>query len=112
MNAPVKDDLRIDVETFDRLRRAEPNVTVLDVREPWEREICAIEPCLPIPLASLPEHLDSLPRDGILIVLCHHGVRSLQATLWLRRQGIATAVNLDGGIDAWADRVDGTMTRY
>ena len=112
MNAPVQESLQIDVETVDRLRRTASDVTLLDVREPWEREICAIEPSLAVPLGQLPGHLDSLPKIGALVVLCHHGVRSLQATLWLRHNGFPTAVNLDGGIDAWADRIDGTMTRY
>lgn len=112
MNAPVEETLQIDVETLNRLRQTTAELTILDVRDPWEREICAIHPSLAIPLAELPNHLDSLPRTGALVVLCHHGVRSYQATLWLRGQGDLAALNLEGGIDAWADRVDGTMTRY
>lgn len=112
MNAPVQDNIQIDVETLDRLRRSSGDLTLLDVREPWEREICAIEPSLAIPLGTLPDQLDSVPRAGMVVVLCHHGVRSLRATLWLREQGIPATVNLEGGIDAWADRVDRTMTRY
>ncbi len=112
MNAPVQSAPQIDVETFDRLLRTSADVTVLDVREPWEREICSIDPSLAIPLGQLPDRLDGIPRSGALVVLCHHGVRSLRATLWLQGQGFPAAVNLDGGIDAWADRIDRTMTRY
>ena len=96
MNAPVQTVPQIDVETFDRLRRTGTDVTVLDVREPWEREICRIDPSLAIPLGQLPERLDGVPRSGALVVLCHHGVRSLRATLWLHGQGFPAAVNLDG----------------
>ena len=112
MNALRPDALQIDVETLDRLRREAADIYVLDVREPWERHICALEPSVGIPLGQLPERVDALPADGVLVVLCHHGMRSLRATLWLREQGYRAAVNLEGGIDAWADRVDGTMTRY
>ena len=112
MNAIQQDALQIDVETLDRLRRKSAGIHLLDVREPWEREICAIEPSIDIPLGLLPEQVDSLPAGGVLVVLCHHGMRSLRATLWLREQGYHAAVNLDGGIDAWADRIDRTMVRY
>lgn len=112
MNAVTQDTLQIDVETLDRLRRAAAPLVLLDVREPWEREICAIEPSLGIPLGALPDRLQDVPTGGLVVVLCHHGVRSFQAMSWLRRHGFPTALNLDGGIDAWADRIDKTMARY
>lgn len=112
MNAIRQDPLQIDVETFDQWRREMPGLNLLDVREPWERDICALAPSIDIPLGELPHRVDSLPADGVLVVLCHHGMRSLRATLWLRERGYRTAVNLDGGIDAWAERVDRTMVRY
>lgn len=112
MNTTRQDALQIDVETFHRLRREATGIHVLDVREPWERAVCAIEQSVNIPLDQLPERAGSLPTGGVLVVLCHHGVRSLRATLWLREQGYEAAVNLEGGIDAWADRVDRTMVRY
>ncbi len=112
MNAIPQDALQIDVETLNRLRREAASVHVLDVREPWEQDICAIRPSVDIPLGELHQQIGSLPADGVLVVLCHHGMRSLRATLWLREKGFQSAVNLDGGIDAWADRIDRTMVRY
>lgn len=112
MNALSQDPIQIDVETFDRLRRDTDEVCLLDVREAWERELCSIEPCLGVPLGQLPDRVDALPKDRMLVVICHHGLRSLRATQWLRGQGFPSAVNLEGGIDAWADRIDRTMTRY
>lgn len=112
MNAPSNDTLEIDVETLDRLRREAAEIHVLDVREPWEREICAISPSVAVPLGQLPEQAGTLPRDGILVVVCHHGVRSLRAALWLREEGFPAAVSLRGGVAAWADRIDSTMARY
>lgn len=112
MNAPSPDTLQIDVETLDRLRRETDGILLLDVREPWECRICAIEPSVNIPLGQLPDRVESLPANGVVVVVCHHGMRSLQATRWLREQGFAAAVNLEGGVDAWADRIDRTMMRY
>ena len=112
MNAPVQLAEQIDVETLDALRQTGADITLLDVREPWERQICAIDDSLAIPLGQLPDRLDGIPRDGVVVVLCHHGLRSLRAASYLNRQGFPAAVNLEGGIDAWADRIDRTMTRY
>jgi rhodanese-related sulfurtransferase len=91
--------------------RTDP-VSVLDVREPWEREICALEGSIAVPLPELPQRVSELPRQGMLVVLCHHGVRSAHAARWLRASGFANAVNLAGGIDAWARRIDPTMGTY
>jgi rhodanese-related sulfurtransferase len=85
---------------------------LLDVREPWEVEICRLPDSLNIPLAQLPDRLDAVPRDTLLVVLCHHGMRSRQAVQWLRANGVAKAVNLTGGIDAWARQVDSSMRTY
>ncbi|HEX6979359.1 MAG TPA: rhodanese-like domain-containing protein [Alphaproteobacteria bacterium] len=104
--------LEIDVEELDAMRRAGRNVTVLDVREPWEVEICAIAGSINIPLGLLPQSVGRLPADVPLVVLCHHGMRSMQAVAWLRRQGLDNAVNLRGGIDAWARRIDLNMATY
>ena len=87
-------------------------LAVLDVREPWEVEICRLPDSIDIPLALLPDRLAALPRDGMLVVLCHHGMRSRQAVRWLRANGIANAINLTGGIDAWARQIDPAMRTY
>jgi rhodanese-related sulfurtransferase len=102
----------IDCATLADLRMQGASATVVDVREPWEREICSLDHSVGIPLGELPRHLEDLPANGPLVLLCHHGVRSLQAAVWLRRQGFAHAVSLRGGIDAWADEMDPSMRRY
>ena len=77
-----------------------------------EVEICRLPDSLDVPLAHLSERVDALPRDGMLVILCHHGMRSQHAARWLRAQGFANAVNLAGGIDAWARLVDPSMRTY
>jgi rhodanese-related sulfurtransferase len=53
-----------------------------------------------------------LPQDKPLVVVCHHGMRSMQAVMWLRSQGFQNAVNLRGGIDAWARQIEPRMATY
>jgi rhodanese-related sulfurtransferase len=55
---------------------------------------------------TIPDNLDKLPKDKPLVVMCHVGGRSAQVTHWLRAQGYDNAVNLDGGIVAWAAQID------
>ncbi|MCU0986098.1 MAG: rhodanese-like domain-containing protein [Acetobacteraceae bacterium] len=85
---------------------------VLDVREPWEVEIAALEGALLVPMGEVPARLGELPADRPLVVLCHHGGRSMRVTAWLRSRGLANAVNLGGGIDAWSREVDPAVPTY
>nr|WP_207146547.1 rhodanese-like domain-containing protein [Ectothiorhodospira mobilis] len=85
---------------------------LLDVREPWEYEIVHIPGSQLCPLARLPERAGDLdPRAGIVLI-CHHGIRSRQAGLWLEHQGFSHLINLEGGIDAWAREVDPSLPVY
>ncbi len=102
----------IQVEELARLRRGSMAHAVLDVREPWEAAICAIDGSLNIPLTMLPQSAERLPQDVPLVVLCHHGGRSARAVAWLRQNGFDRATNLAGGIDAWARQVDPSMATY
>lgn len=104
--------LQIDVEELARWRRDGVPHAVLDVREPWETDLCAIDGSLKHPLATIPGTAASLPRDVPLVVVCHHGMRSMQGVAWLRRNGLENAVNLAGGIDAWARQIEPAMAVY
>jgi rhodanese-related sulfurtransferase len=78
-----------------------PDAVLLDVREPDEWQAGHIEGALHIPLADLPTRADELPTDGDLVVVCRSGARSARAVAWLTQNG-HTALNLDGGMGAWA----------
>jgi rhodanese-related sulfurtransferase len=104
--------LQIDVSELDRIIRQNQQVTLVDVREPWEVQICTIAGSVNVPLSTLPQNLDRLSAAGRLVVLCHHGGRSMQAVAWLRQNGFGNATNLSGGIDAWARQVDPAMATY
>ena len=102
----------IDVHALAEMRAAGDAHTVLDIREPVEVAICAIEDSVSIPMQQVPQQLDALPREHPLIVICHHGVRSAMVTDFLRNSGFDNAWNLAGGIDAWAGLVAPDMPRY
>ena len=82
------------------------------MREPWELAICGFPEALHLPLGELAGREHELPRDRPLIVFCHTGRRSLLATQYLRRLGLSEAVNLRGGVEAYALEVDPSMARY
>jgi adenylyltransferase/sulfurtransferase len=84
---------------------------LLDVREPMEFQLTRLPDALLIPLGDLAERLGDLDGTRDIVVYCHHGIRSVQATHLLRAAGFR-ARNLKGGVAAWADRVDPTMVRY
>ena len=84
----------------------------IDVREHSELAICRIEGALHIPMSEVPERHGALPRDAPLIVLCHHGMRSLNVVQYLETKGFDNAINLAGGIHAWAVDVDPEMKQY
>jgi rhodanese-related sulfurtransferase len=102
----------VSVEELARRRTAGEALAILDVREPWELEICSLPGSIAIPLATLPQRAATLPQKRPLIVLCHHGRRSAHAVQWLRAQGFANAINLEGGIAAWAERIDPATRTY
>ena len=85
---------------------------LLDVREPWEFERCRIEGSQLVPMRDIPAHAAMLDTHRKTVVVCHHGVRSAQVTMFLERSGFANVINLQGGVAAWAERVDPGMARY
>ncbi len=106
------DSLEISVEDFNDLRTKNGKIVVLDVREPHEYQICNLEGAKLIPLGELPERVNELDTADDIIVHCHSGGRSLQATRFLRNMGFKKVKNLKGGIDAWAEKFDPDMPRY
>ena len=91
----------------------EKGAKLVDVREPWEFATTRIEGSLPMPMGEVPNRAQKeLDVDERLVIICHHGVRSMNVTAWLRRQGFERAQSLRGGIDAWSVEVDPAVARY
>jgi rhodanese-related sulfurtransferase len=84
---------------------------LIDVREPHEVEIASIGGVL-IPLKTLPERLEEIPKDRPVVVYCRSGGRSARACEFLLAQGWKNVANLKGGVLDWADRIDPSMTKY
>jgi rhodanese-related sulfurtransferase len=82
------------------------------VREPDELALCHVEGSLQIPMGQIPGRLAELPRDRHILVLCHHGGRSMRVTQFLRANDYPQVSNIAGGIDAWAETVEPGMPRY
>lgn len=90
-------------------------VLLIDVREPEEFAIARIANAELIPMRTIPaelQRLEALADSASLVVLCHHGMRSLQVTQWLRQQGLDGAQSMAGGIDLWSATVDPAVPRY
>ena len=105
--------LEISVTEAKRLLDESPcGVMLIDVREPFETEIASVKGAELIPMRQMPEHARSLPRDEHLLIMCHHGGRSLRVTEYLRAQGYTAVSNVAGGIDAWAEQIEPAMRRY
>jgi len=106
-------DYEITPEQLKSLRDGESNITVLDVREPWEYDVARIEASKHIAMGDIPARFnqDLDPEDHIVVV-CHHGVRSMKVTAWLRQQGFEKVQSLQGGIDRWARQIDPSVPVY
>ena len=87
-------------------------ITLLDVREPFEREIAVIGDDVFIPLGQLSNRMHELDKDAEIVAYCHMGMRSANAVEMLENAGFKKVRNLRGGVDAWADFVDPSMARY
>jgi adenylyltransferase/sulfurtransferase len=105
--------LEVSVVEAQQRRAAAPDRTVIiDVREPYELEICHVEGAEHIPMRQIPGHVETLSRDKHLLILCHSGGRSLRVTEFLRSRGLNAVSNIAGGIDAWAEEIEPGMRRY
>ncbi|MCE9533313.1 MAG: hypothetical protein K8T89_19625 [Planctomycetes bacterium] len=89
-------------------------VYLLDVRQPWENEYCQLADSVLIPLPELPSRIDEVepPEGALVVVYCHHGVRSLSGAAILQQAGFGNVASLSGGIEAWSVLVDPKVPRY
>ena len=106
-------DYEITPEELKSLLVSSSDVVVLDCREPWEFETARIEGSKHIPMNEIPARFqEELDDDKHIVVVCHHGVRSMNATIWLRQRGYDKVQSLRGGIDRWARQIDPRVPVY
>lgn len=110
----MAESLEIGPQEASRLAKTEEAI-LIDVREPEEYAIAHIDGARLIPMQTIPaelQKLEGLADEATLLILCHHGVRSLQVAAWLRERGIENCASITGGIDRWSQEIDPTVPRY
>ena len=108
-NAMIQEINPIDAA---KIHNQAPQALFLDVREAPELAICHIEGALHIAMSELTNQLEVIPQDRPVIVFCHHGIRSRQVIQFLQSKGYNNLLNLEGGIHAWAQKVEPEMATY
>jgi rhodanese-related sulfurtransferase len=98
-------------EVSERLKQGD-QIMLLDVREPTELKLAALAGTTDIPMNAIPMRAEELPKDKDIVVMCHHGMRSMQVAIYLERLGFDKLYNLRGGIDAWSREVDPSIPTY
>jgi len=94
-----------------RIERSD-NFLLVDVREPWEHPLCRIEGARLLPFGAIPGNLPLLEEAVDVVLYCHHGIRSLDATAWLRAQGVEGARLMAGGVERRATEIGHSVPRY
>ena len=102
----------ISVKELNELINSAEKIQIVDVREHFEWDICHIEGALNIPMNLIVESSDKISEDITTVVMCHHGVRSMNVIQYLESKGCENLINLEGGIHAWATDVDKSMSTY
>lgn len=106
-------DYEIAPEELKTLLEQKSDVVILDVREPWEVQTASMSHHQHIPMGEIPARFaEELDPEKHLVVVCHHGVRSMSVTAWLRQQGYDNVQSLRGGIDRWAKQIDPKVPLY
>lgn len=112
-------DPEISPQAYAKLRTSPPTdptappTVLLDVREPWEASIASLPEAILMPMGDVPSRAHAeLDPDAHIVVVCHHGQRSLSVAMWLRAQGFDYAQSLAGGFDEWSRNIDPTIPRY
>ena len=106
-------DYDISVAELKSMQDSGAKFTLLDVREPWEYQVAQIAGSRHIPMGEIPARFNQeLDPEEHVVVMCHHGVRSMNVTAWLRQQGFEQAQSLRGGIDRWSREIDPAVPLY
>jgi rhodanese-related sulfurtransferase len=108
----IVDDIQIAPQELKQKMDRGERPLVIDCREPWEHQLCSIEGAKLVPLNTLPANMELFADVEVVVIYCHHGMRSLNAAAWLRSQGVDGARSLTGGIDRWSAEIDSRVSRY
>lgn len=104
--------MEISVRDAAALLKSDPRAKLIDVRTNQEWETARIPGAVLVNTEEAVETLLSLPKDTPIVVHCHHGIRSLQATAYFLELGFQNVRSMAGGIDAWSQEIDPGVPRY
>ena len=99
-------------QLMDYLAQTNTQPLLLDVREQWEFDYCSIKGSILISMGELPNEIDTLDRAQETIMICHHGIRSRQMGYYMEQVGFNRIINLEGGVERWAEDIEPDMKRY
>lgn len=102
----------ITIQEFSDLQKRNAKLLIVDVREDWEFEMARIPNSILLTEKNFEQTVADSKNVECVIVVCHHGLRSMNATLYLRENGIVNAKNLQGGVDAYSAKLDNSIPRY
>ena len=105
-------NIEMQPQVLSNLIRQNHDLFLLDVREPYEYEICSIKGAVLLPVSQVANNLEVLPKEKKIIVMCHHGSRSKAVVNYLFEQGFQSVYNLEGGVDRFALQIDSSLERY
>ena len=113
-NYPLQEGWEVTPREVAVRRGSGEGMLLLDVREPAEVRAAAIADSVRIPMGEIKSRMADLEEyaDDPVVVLCHHGGRSMQVTAFLKQQGFEEVRSMAGGIDLWSRDVDQSIPRY
>ncbi len=103
---------KITVEELEQWRKSGKEFVLLDVRGPQELAVASLPEAVNLPIYHLAARLGELDREAEIVLLCHMGGRAEVAARFLMRNGFTNVYPVEGGIDAYAERIDPTIARY
>ena len=102
----------LSVQELKELKDTKADFQLIDVREPYEYEICHLDGEL-IPMGDVLDHVDKIARDKKVVVYCRSGKRSASVVRALEQaHGFDNLYNLEGGVLSWSDEIDPSMPKY
>ncbi|HEY3999455.1 MAG TPA: rhodanese-like domain-containing protein [Candidatus Xenobia bacterium] len=110
-SADMDQKLQLDVKSAAEQFKA-GKARLIDVRHEFEYETAHVEGSELLTQGLMQDMMHNAPKDGTLLFLCHHGVRSLEAAAYFAGHGFSNAKSIAGGIDAWSSEVDSNIPRY
>ena len=108
----VHNKSEITVQELSKLSEIDKKIQILDIREDSERDHASIKGTMHIKLTEIAERYKEIDKNKNVFVMCHTGTRSQSVVKWLKSLGYNHAVNVLGGIDAWAALIDRNIRRY